>query len=56
MNLTERERRELAELEHALLEEDPSFAGQFGSCGPVLPPARRRGIGIVLRWFGWRRT
>ncbi len=56
MKLTERERRELAELEHALIEEDPSFAGQFGSREPVLPPAPRRGIGRVLGWFGWGRT
>lgn len=54
MNLTERERRELAELEHALLAEDPSFAEQFGTSAP--PPPRRWGIGSVLRWFGWRRT
>jgi hypothetical protein len=51
MNLTERERRELAELEHALLEEDPSFAGQFGAWEP--PPPPRRGIRRVLSWFGW---
>jgi len=55
MDLSERERRELAELEHALLEEDPSFAGQFDSWEPP-PRQRRRGVGRVLRWFGWRRT
>jgi hypothetical protein len=56
MKLTERERRELAELEHALLEDDPSFAGQFGSSGPALPSAPRRGFGRLLHWWGWRRT
>jgi hypothetical protein len=55
MDLTERERRELAELEHALLEDDPSFAGQFDSWQPP-PPRRWRRVGNVLRWFGWRRT
>ncbi|MDT4934556.1 MAG: hypothetical protein QOK11_2448 [Pseudonocardiales bacterium] len=54
MDLSERERRELAELEHALIEEDPVLAGQLGSWEPR--PPRRRGIGSVLRWFGWRRT
>jgi hypothetical protein len=59
MDLTERERRQLAELERALLEEDPVLAEQFGSWEPPPPRRwgiRRWGIGNVLRWFGWRRT
>jgi hypothetical protein len=43
MNLTKKERRALAELEHALLEEDRTFAGQFDSWTAVQPPARRVG-------------
>jgi hypothetical protein len=53
MDLTERERRELAELEQVLLKEDPELAEQFGSWKP---PPRRWGLPGVLRWFGWRRT
>lgn len=55
MNLTKRERRALAELEQALLEEDPTFAGQFDSWTPVQPPARRWGDGRARGWFGGRR-
>lgn len=53
MSLTKRERRELAELEQMLDEEDPELVAQFGSCQQLLPPTPRAAH-RVLRWFGSR--
>jgi Protein of unknown function (DUF3040) len=56
MTLTKKQRRALAELEQALVEQDPAFAEQFDCWRPATPQAHSWGIGGVLAWFGWRRN
>lgn len=48
MNLTKRERRELAELEHMLAAEDPDLVARFD-----LPTPSPRTGHRVLRWLRW---
>jgi Protein of unknown function (DUF3040) len=55
MTLTKKQRRALADLERALVEQDPAFVEQFDTWSPA-PQARRWRITAVLRWFGWRRS